>query len=280
MDYIEVNCQVEPADQFVEIVIARLAERGYEAFEETDTGLKAYIRKSLFNENYLNALKDLDNLGARIICTHQLIPDQNWNSVWESNFEPVTVKNEVYVRADFHPANTDIPYEIVIHPKMAFGTGHHATTALMMECMLDLTWKGKEVLDMGCGTGILAILAEKLGAQNILAIDNDEAAVSNAAENAQVNKCKKINCRPGDAGSLKGLHFDVILANINRNIILSDIAQYVSSMNDGSLLLLSGFYCTDEPMITAEAYNLSLKLINQKEIDNWCCLVFKKQTAA
>ena len=158
---------------------------------------------------------------------------------------------------------------------MAFGTGHHATTSLMMESMLELKWKSKSVLDMGCGTGILAILASQLGAADILAIDHDEIAVVNTNENAAINHCKNISALCGDAASIVGLKFDMVLANINRNIILNDFKSYAASMNEHAWILLGGFYTEDAVMIKANALELGMELLNEREKDKWCCLVFK-----
>ena len=275
MEYVELYCVAKSPGEYVDIVIARLAEMGYEAFEETENGVKAYIQAGLFTENYLTYFTDLQE--AQLSFSHQLIPFQNWNSIWESNFEPVVINDKIYIRASFHPSRKEFNHEIIIQPKMAFGTGHHATTSLMMENMLDLKWKNKNVLDMGCGTGILAILASQLGADNIVAIDNDDIAVANTIENAAINKCTNISALCGDASLLNDFKFDIALANINRNIILEDIDKYNYCMNDEALILLSGFYVNDAEMIILKCQSLSMKLISTGEKDKWSCLVFQKQ---
>ena len=276
MEYIELNCIVVGANEYVDIVIARLSELGYEAFEETDQGVKAYVQQKLFKEDYLTEFTDLLEQGIDLQFSHRHVPWQNWNALWESNFEPVIVSDKVYVRAEFHEQRKSFPYEIVIQPRMAFGTGHHATTSLMMESMLELNWKGLTVLDMGCGTGILAILAEKLGAKQITAIDHDEIAVENTEVNAVINQCFTISAMCGDATNINELRFDIVLANINRNIILNDLKQYTASLNNKAMILLSGFYVEDAVMIKAQALDLGLKLYSEKEKDKWCCLVFEK----
>lgn len=276
MEYIELYCVEEQPGGYVEIVIARLADMGYEAFEETENGVKAYIQKKIFKDDYLSAFDDLAANGARLTFSHQEIPFQNWNSVWESNFEPVIISDSVYVRAEFHPERMEFSHEIIIQPRMAFGTGHHATTSLMMENMLQLDWKNKTVLDMGCGTGILAILASKLGAKDILAIDNDDNAAENTVENALYNHCMNIDALCGDATAIANHKFDIVLANINRNIILSDLDKYAASMNGEATILLSGFYSEDSNAILKCGSIAGLKQLNISVKDNWCCIVMQK----
>lgn len=273
MDYIELYCRVEPVDPYVEIVIARLSELGYEMFEETDDGVKAYITANNYSDSYKTTFEDL---AAEVQFAERFIKHQNWNEVWESNFEPVVLADKVYIRAAFHPGRTEFPYTILIQPKMAFGTGHHATTSLVMEQMLKMHFKGKSVMDMGCGTGILAILAHMLGAGNITAVDNDAIASENAGENCRENNCGEIVTLHGDAGAIKQDAYDVVLANINRNIILSDIGSYFNGLRENGFLILSGFYTDDIPMITNAALSLGLKQETMTEKDRWCCLVFSK----
>ncbi|MEP7263366.1 MAG: 50S ribosomal protein L11 methyltransferase [Bacteroidota bacterium] len=275
MDYIELNCRVNPVDPFVEIVIARLSEIGYEMFEETEDGVKAYIGASLFTDEYRNAFDDLKDT-VTITFEDQLIPYQNWNAVWESNFEPVILADQVYIHALFHPVRPEFKYSIVIQPKMAFGTGHHATTSLVMEQMLKMDFKGKLVMDMGCGTGILAILAKMLGATEITAVDNDPIAAENAKENCSSNNAEMIHVMHGDASAFELNKFDVILANINRNILLADMTTYVNGLKSNGFLLMSGFYTDDIPMLAATALSLDLSEVSRTEKDKWCCLVYRK----
>ena len=266
---------MQPDTEVAEILMAHLAEIGFEMFEENEDGLKAYVpAKEFTNEMEENLIPEY--LKADIRFAKNFIKHENWNAVWESNFEPELIANRIYVRADFHLAQTQYEHELIIQPKMAFGTGHHPTTALVMEQMLNLDFKNKTVLDMGCGTGILAVLAEQLGAKSILAIDNDEHAVENAKENAVKNNCDKIIALLGDASTPNDKKFDVVIANINRNIILNDIALYVQYLNDGGDLLLSGFYEKDLPMIKDAAEQNKLSLQKQLVKNEWCCAYFKK----
>lgn len=275
MDYIELNCRVNPVDPFVEIVIARLSEMGYEMFEESEEGVKAYIDAALFTDEYKSAFDDLTD-AASITFENKLIPHQNWNAVWESNFEPVILADQVYIHATFHPARPEFKYSIVIQPKMAFGTGHHATTSLVMEQMLKLDFKGKSVMDMGCGTAILAILAKMLGATEITAVDNDPVAAENARENCISNNAEMIHTMHGDASAFQSDKFDVVLANINRNILLADMSTYVNGLKSNGFLLMSGFYTDDIPMLGNTALSLDLSEVSQTEKDKWCCLVYRK----
>jgi ribosomal protein L11 methyltransferase len=273
VDYIELHCKVKPADPYVEIVIARLSEMGYDMFEETEDGVKAYIALDQFSSNYRSAFEDLE---ISVEFAEKFIPFKNWNEVWENNFEPVVLADKVYIHAAFHPPRPELPYSIIIQPKMAFGTGHHATTSLVMEQMLQIDFKGKAVMDMGCGTGILAILAAMLGAENTTAVDYDAIAAENAEENCVANNCSDILVLHGDALLTKPGAYDILLANINRNIILHDIVVYVKGLRDNGLLILSGFYTDDIPMIADVALSNGLKQESMTEKDRWCCLTFRK----
>lgn len=277
MEYIVLNCLIDTSGDGVDVAIALLGELGYEAFEETEQGVRAYINKKLFNIDDLLVFNDMRKNGFAVEFSYELMPDQNWNALWESNFEPVAISEKVYIRAEFHPEKKEYPYTILIQPRMAFGTGHHATTSLMMEQMLQFEWKGKEVLDMGCGTGILAILASQLEALKITAIDNDEIAVANTLQNVSINNCNNIIAWKGEAASLKGLQFDIVLANINRNILLQDMHQYVDSMKINANLILSGFYEADTILLKECADSLGLLHVEECVKDQWSCLVFQKK---
>lgn len=276
MDYTEIIYELKPREEFAELIIAHLSEIGFEMFEETETGLKAYIPAKDFTAEMETDLIPEYVKGCEISFKKNFIQHQNWNVVWESNFEPEVIAGKIYVRADFHVPQNQFPYEIIIQPKMAFGTGHHPTTALVMEQMLSLDFNNKSVLDMGCGTGILAVLAEKLGAATILAIDNDENAVINANENVVKNYCKNISVEQGDAFTPGSQKFDVIIANINRNIILNDLALYVKYLKPEGDLLLSGFYEKDLTMIRDAAAENNLIFQKQLVKNEWCCAYFKK----
>jgi len=274
MEYVELKCSLaEGEDAFAEIIMAQLGELGFESFSETENGLLAYIPATAFDPSILNN-EELWPEGANVEYTWQTIPEQNWNAVWESNFEPVTLAGRCYIRAPFHPARPEMEYDIVIEPKMSFGTAHHETTALMIEHLLEIDVEGLSVLDMGCGTGVLAILVSMRKASVITAIDNDEWAFNNSVENVERNKTSNISVYLGDAAMLEGLSFDLIIANINRNILLSDIKAYSQSLNNAGILLMSGFYLEDLPIITAEAARYSLQYSGHKERNNWVAARF------
>jgi ribosomal protein L11 methyltransferase len=272
VDYLELSCIIHP-ESFREIVIARLADEGFEMFEETDTDVKAYV-KLAERRDYSVLLAEMKEHGAQITVSERIIQSQNWNAVWESNFQPVKIGDSVYIYADFHPLPENIKYPIRIQPKMAFGTGHHATTRLMMMQMLDMEFEGKTVLDAGCGTGILSILASKLGATEVIAFDNDAVAVENTVENAARNDCNNITAIHSDASCIETNAYDIILANINRNIIVSDMHRYRNGMKKGAVLLLSGFYLADIPQVTAAALSEGLTAAGSIEEHEWASLKF------
>jgi len=276
MDYIEVNFIIDPTSPEMEIMMAQLAEIGYDSFMESDNGLLAYIPGDNFNEDILRDLSVLNQDLSQLNYTYKTIKDQNWNEVWESNYDPVTIKDQVYIRAPFHKTNRDIKYEILVDPKMSFGTAHHETTSLMIEMMLDEKLSGKKVLDMGCGTGILAILAEMLGARKIDAIDFDEWAYENATENVAKNKCKNIHVQLGDASTIKTVEYNYIFANINRNVLLQDISVYATRLVKNGILLLSGFYTEDLLLIESSAREYNLILDHKLIKNNWIIARFTK----
>lgn len=276
MDYIELDCRVIPAGENTEILIAYLGELGYTMFEETDYGVKAYINKELFNREEINTIPLLNKPGVTVEVTVSVPETKNWNEEWEKNFQPVIIGNEIYVRADYHPASPDTRFELIIHPRMAFGTGHHATTSLVMEAMLKIDFHKKKVLDMGCGTGILAILAGKMGASSVLAIDNDPNAVENAIVNCEINHADGVEVQQGDAQTPGDSQFEVILANINRNIILDDIALYTSNLTNNGILITSGYYVEDLPLIREKAKLFGLSYSEHSSLDNWCRTSFVK----
>jgi len=269
MEYVELKCSLaEGETAFAEVIMAQLGELGFESFSETDEGLLAYIPAHAFDPAILNN-EELWPEDVQVEYTWSIIPDENWNAVWESNFEPVTLAGRCYIRAPFHPKRPEMEYEIVIEPKMSFGTAHHETTALMIEHLLETEVAGLNVLDMGCGTGVLAILASRRHASAITAIDNDEWAYNNTNENILKNNTTNISVYQGDAALLNDLDFDVILANINRNILLADMEAYRKCMKSGGILMLSGFYLVDLPMISARAAELGLEYKGHKERNNW-----------
>lgn len=281
MNYIAVKVEINPFDSdLAEQIIANIEELGYESFEINDPYLTAYIKEDLYSErNFRMTLSFYDNRRDVILnFSSEFIKEENWNAVWESNFQPITVAGICTVKAGFHKNLPKTKYTITIDPKMAFGTGHHQTTSLMMEALLDEQIKGKSVLDMGCGTGILAILASKRGAAAPLhAIDIDPVAAESAIENTKRNRVSgKIVVMNGDASLLQKNRYDLILANINRNIILSDIKTYVSSLKSEGVLLLSGFYEDEIEMINRAAENESLEFVKSKSLDRWAVIKYKK----
>lgn len=278
MDYTEVNFAVSPKEPATEILIAELGEAGFEMFVETETGVLAYIPHEHFSDSLLSELKILNSEIATISFGIQKIKDQNWNKEWEKNFEPIIVNNDCIVRAPFHQFEKSYKYDLIIEPKMSFGTGHHETTFLVLSYMLDMDFVEKKVLDMGCGTAVLAILASKKGAQSIDAIDIDSWSVENSVENADRNNTPNIEVVLGDASLIedKPEMYDVVLANINRNILLRDITTYEKSMKHGAYLLLSGFFVSDIPLLLEKAVELKLKLVGQNEKNNWATLCLSK----
>ncbi|MFM7078632.1 MAG: 50S ribosomal protein L11 methyltransferase [Bacteroidota bacterium] len=280
MDYVELTCQTGNQPGTDEPLIALLGEVGYEMFEEFDGGFKAYIAQANFNEGLLTDLRTGVFLpGVKVLCSFSLIPHRNWNEVWESNFEPVIISNRLLIRAEYHPPNPNIGMELVVQPRMAFGTGHHATTHQMLERMLEVDFSGKSVLDIGCGTGILAILAKKLGASDILAVDFDPNSVENTAENCKVNQVEGIQIYEGTMSDVGTDQFHIILANINRNIILQDLTLYEKHLANGGMLFTSGYYTDDLPMISDAAARIGLNLTKSGSKENWCCSRFQKNVS-
>ncbi|MGV6845176.1 MAG: 50S ribosomal protein L11 methyltransferase [Lutibacter sp.] len=273
--YIEYQFEINPLKPGSEILIAELGLAGFESFVETEKGVTAYIQNKDWNPKILDNIYCLNSQEFKITHSFKKIEQVNWNSEWEKNFNPIQVENKVYVRAPFHqPEN--YPYEIVIEPKMSFGTGHHETTFMMVQHLLNIDLKDKNVLDMGCGTGILAILAEKLGAKTVEAIDNDNWCYVNSIENIHRNQCEKIAVFEGDASLLVHKNYDVIIANINRNILLNDMESYVKSLAKDGILLLSGFYKNDIPIIQKSVEKLGLKLVNTISKNRWVALQYVK----
>ena len=248
--YIGYHFTVEPRELGTEILLAELGERAFESFIETETGLSAFVQKDLWTEDILEDIFVLGSDEFKISYTFEEIDQVNWNEEWEKNFEAIDVDGKCHVRAPFH-SKTEAEFDIVIEPKMSFGTGHHETTHMMIQHLLETDVTGKKTLDMGCGTAILAILAEMKGAQPIDAIDIDNWCYLNSIENADRNNCKHISVYEGDASMLKDKKYDLIIADINRNILLNDMQTYVDCLNKEGILLLSGFYNEDIPFIDA-----------------------------
>jgi len=258
-----------------DLLINALGEIGFDTFEELDFGFKAYIPTAQYNQSLLE--KTLATFKKMFSFSYEtvLIPQKNWNEVWESNFEPITIGDKIFVRATFHEPKPQILHEVVIDPKMAFGTGHHQTTSMMLEYTLETVFAGKNVLDMGCGTGILAIMASKLGAASVTAIDFDPVCFESTLENAQLNQISNILALCGSKDVIPDTEFDIILANINRNILLDQLKSYGQVLLNGGELFLSGFY--NEPdleIIKSEALNNGLHYLDHKENSNWVAAKF------
>ena len=278
-DYIEVRFELSPCDEIAtDVLAALLCEYDYESFVPDETGLTAYVKKELYKEEILTQVVSDFPLENKIRYAHEIIEGQNWNSEWEKNyFKPIVVKDKCVIHSSFHKDIPQLQYDIVIDPKMAFGTGHHATTSLIIEQLLEMEMEGKSVIDMGTGTGILAILSHMRGAKNISAIEIDPVAHANAIENLKINGADIVNLILGDASSLSNLSsVDVFIANINRNIITQDLESYVCALNMGGIMLLSGFYEEDIPVIMKVAEPLGLKYVTHKVKDKWSCLKLSK----
>ena len=271
--YLGYHFSVEPKEPGSEILIAELGEKPFESFLETDNGFSAYIQKDLCTEDILDDINLLTSPEFTISYTVEEINQVNWNEEWEKNFEAIDVDGNCHVRAPFHP-KTDAEFDIVIEPKMSFGTGHHETTHMMIQHLLETDVANMKTLDMGCGTAILAILAEMKGAKPIDAIDIDNWCYLNSIENAERNNCHEITVYEGDVSLLKGKNYDLIIANINRNILLNDMQQYVDCLNKNGMLLLSGFYNEDIPFINESCTEKGLVFVKKFERNNWVSLKY------
>ena len=266
--YIGYSFKVTPLQPGSEILIAELGEKGFESFVETDFGVEAYILKEEWNESLIDDLYILQSPEFTVQYEFIEIEQVNWNEEWEKNFEPLLVDDTCSIRAPFHK-KPEADYDIIIEPKMSFGTGHHATTHMMVQYLLEMEVVGMNVLDMGCGTGILAILAEMRGANAVEAIDIDNWCYLNTLENVERNNCKAIEVYEGDASLLVGKNYDLIIANINRNILLNDLSIYSKCLERGGKILLSGFYQEDLRIITEECAKNNLEFISNKTKTNW-----------
>jgi ribosomal protein L11 methyltransferase len=273
--YIEYSFKVAPKEPGIEILIAELGNVGFESFVESEDGMLAYIQEQDWNATLLEDIYILNSNEFTIEYQKNEVAQTNWNKEWEKNFNPIQVDNLVSVRAPFHE-NPNLKYDIVIEPKMSFGTGHHETTHMMIQHLLEIDLEDKKVLDMGCGTGILAIFAEMKGAKPIDAIDIDSWCYENSIENVERNNCSEISVFEGDSELLKNKKYDVVIANINRNILLMDINIYANCLNENGILLLSGFYKEDIPTIDAEVSAFNLKKGTVIERNNWVALKYIK----
>ena len=270
---IQITCQ----EEFRDILITALSQlQGYDSFMETDDGFEAYTEVSRFDEAILRQVFSRYP-AANVAYELKEVEEKNWNVEWESNFEPIIVEDQCLVRATFHKIAEKYPYEIVIDPKMAFGTGHHATTYLMLSWQLKIDHSGKTVMDAGCGTGILSIMAHQKGAAEVVAFDNNEWAVENSRENFGINACDQIRLFQGTVADVdKAEKFDIILANINRNVLLEEMDEYAKRLQPGGMLLLSGFFEEDAPLIIEKALATGLQVEGRRAKDRWSSVLFGK----
>ncbi|MCF8304589.1 MAG: 50S ribosomal protein L11 methyltransferase [Bacteroidales bacterium] len=274
MDYIEVKCKLPADNPLREPLMAELSERGFESFMEEEDQLTAYIPEESFSPDLLENLTVIETADIDPGFEYHNMKEKNWNEDWERDYPPAIIADRCVVRASFHSSSPIAEYEIIIDPRMSFGTAHHETTALMIELMLDEDFRDKEVLDMGSGTGILAILAEKKGAAKVVAIDNNDWAYENSKDNLALNNSQRIDIHLGDAALLGGRQYDIILANINRNVLLEDIAKYDPALKQKGKIYLSGFYKDDMATIRAEAEKQGWNFESLREKNKWVAAIF------
>ncbi len=268
MDYFEIACSRIKDHNVREMLIAKLSDIGYESFVDTKKGFLAYIPESFYCEEHLRELKSLpvfQNIGIDL----KKIPEENWNALWEENFQAVIVEDLCLIRAGFHEIRRPDLTEIIIEPKVSFGPGHHATTRMMVRHLFETEIKGRHVLDLGCGTGILAILAEKLGAESVVAVDIEEWAYANTMENIKRNGATKIRAEHGDINSVKEMTFDIILANIHKNVLLEYAADLKNMSAKKGVVVLSGFYAKDEAEIRLKYENQNFEFLKSLSANNW-----------
>ncbi len=278
MIYIEYTFLLDPILPAREVLIAELSEMGFESFVENEDGLQAYIQKEVLQEGFEEFLMTKEIDGLSFSFSRKEIAQVNWNEEWEKNFSPIIVDEACLIKAPFHEMDTSrFQYVIEIEPKMSFGTGHHSTTHLIISEMMTMDWRGKSVLDMGSGTAVLAILASKMGAENCAAIDIDEWAYENGVENGRRNGVSNIIFHKGGAELLGNEKYDLVLANINRNILMADMQHYVKVLVEDGEILFSGFYDQDVPVLVSRAEELGLVLMNKRLKEEWCMLRMKKK---
>lgn len=269
--------QVICNSDFAEILMAEIAEAGFDTFMETDKGFEAYVELEKFDKEQLQYIKDRYSDQTPLIFYQDRIEKQNWNEEWEKSYQPIIVDDRCLIRAEFHKINKEYPYVITITPKMSFGTGHHQTTYLMVKAQMDIDHQDKRVMDAGCGTAILSIMASKRGAKEVVAFDIDEWSVVNGQENIEVNNCNNISLQQGKLSevNISGT-FDIVLANINKNVLLEEIKLYQEYLVPGGLLLLSGFYTHDIADLLKEGSTYNLKEVSRDERETWASLLLKK----
>lgn len=271
MDYIQVTIEFSKVHPWRDIIISQLDQLGFESFVETKLGLESYIPENKFEKDKLNHISEIEDV---LNVASNLIKDQNWNAKWEENFDPVLVEDKLVIKAPFHDEEFSQDMEVVIQPQMSFGTGHHQTTWLISKRLFELEIENKTVLDMGTGTGVLAVIAEKLGAQNVFAPDIDEWSYRNAIENVKLNDCNKIEVALGDDKLILGKQFDVIIANINKNILIQHFSVYSSCLVKGGKMLISGFFSTDTKDLKVEAAKHGFIFEYTFNKDEWAMIQF------
>jgi ribosomal protein L11 methyltransferase len=269
--------QVACNEEYRDILTAELADIGFDTFMETDSGFEAFVENENFDAARLTEIKAKYSAQTSVEFLFDRIEKQNWNEQWEKSYEPINVEDKCLIRAEFHPSDKKFPHEIIITPKMSFGTGHHQTTYLMIKNQMTIDHRGKRVMDAGCGTAILSIMSSKLGANEVKAFDIDEWSVINGEENISINACTNIHLQQGKISevNLSGT-FDIILANINKNVLLSEINIYSKFLPENGLLLLSGFYTNDIPDLKKCAEEFKLQEVHRDERENWACLLLRK----
>jgi ribosomal protein L11 methyltransferase len=275
MDYVELSCTIEPFTQiFADLLIGELAEIGYDSFEHELSLIKAYIPAPEFD---LNAARNIEIATSgqygTVSMSYTEIPAQNWNALWESSFQPVIIQEQISVRAAFHPKPEGVKYDIVIEPKMSFGTGHHQTTMLVLQALAEAEIEGKNVADCGCGTGVLGIFASMRGACKVYAFDTDDWAWQNTVENAERNNAA-IEAEIGDLSLLQGKHFDIVVANINRNILIAGMSFISAAAKPKGIIIFSGFFTEDLEIMSDSASEYGFKLLSSRSLDNWCCAIY------
>jgi len=272
MKYLLYRFSCKPLKPTVDILVSFLAEVGFESFVETESGLDAYLPADLEEPEAIREI--VRHIDAEIAFSRESLPDENWNALWESDYEPVVVDKKFRIRAPFHDEDRSFEYDILISPQMSFGTGHHQTTRLMLKALSAVEVAGKEVVDAGSGTGVLAIAANMMGASRVLAYDIEERAFENTNQNIALNNAE-VEVRKGNVDVIKENRFDIVLANINKNVLVGDMRAFHNALNSGGYMILSGFFVTDRDEIRSEAEKFGSKLVSECDEDSWACMMFQ-----
>lgn len=276
MDYIELDVKINPRQPGSDLLITELAELGFESFVETEDGFLAYIPGKDFSETFLSPIQNVKQDLGEVSWSKKIIPSQNWNAEWESSYQPIQISNKLVIRAPFHEPVKDVEIDLEIQPQQSFGTGHHPTTRLMAEKLLTMPLDGRYILDMGCGTGVLAILAAKRGAASVLGIDIESNAVMNAIENVGRNHVANVTIEEGKDDRIGNRKFDVVLANINKNVLVEALPNYANALKQNGALLMSGFFTTDVATLKEAAEKTGLKFNSTGNDGEWALVHFVK----